>query len=729
MTFLLLKEDGTAVRKNTNELFNARPVDIESDSVVTAMIHSDEDYGDDPNIRSDYENVVAMRAANMLRRRVYDIHLSQLTSLDLTLDSIDQIIVASPHTANHPEFINTLCDWLHGGGNLWIMLDRVGIEATRQIIGAEFQAEWIDRVPLNEFQVISSMGLSENKKHKPRYFEKPVNFDHIFAEGGETYCEISGWPAIISYKVGRGRVLVSMLESAGMLQPQGPPADNPSTFGRSRPNMTSMLTDYQLVEPFATISTDFLQDRKRSPKNSKLVFASHENEIGHRVPSRGFILIILSAFCFGLGGLGAILWKLESLQNMVWVTPIVTLATAGVLIFSAHSNRTGIPDSLHETRIAQIDRSGEEAEVIGYRSLYTQNGTSTEVQSTQGGWIKLPEKPSRGNFRSFVLRDTNDWMLKKTYFQSGLYHTSYNQNLEFNDTFRATASIEDSRIKGKLKFPPDLKPTDLLMVTPRAHLFGKIDDDGNFEFDLSSQAFVKYIQANILNDRQTKHQEFYKMLLARDAQAKPQDYSLMFWSYSDLGTGMQTASDVKEKCEVLYVLPIEFQRSPPNTIVNLPRQLLPYYSSRGLNGENASNAYDRRKQQCNGNRQRTKVFLRIQLTESLLPIKSESLSMNVAIEAGERSLEVFGFQNANGAKPVETSLKKFESANGKYSIDFDNPQLLDVDENGTILVAIEIGPSKQESEGTNLTMLKIWNVEDVSFSFSGTTLPIDEFTE
>ena len=167
----------------------------ELESPVTALIVAE----DDPESRSLIE---AARLLRGLSTRIY--RLGTLPSAAWQLAEFDQVVIADASLLDDPQGTIAIRQWLHEGGRVWILLDRVAEQVLETLLGDAYDGVLLDRMTLARFQLADTRPIEIKRHGAVRTDPRPVAF--TLAEAGTAAVDfaIDGAPAALVV-LGRSR--------------------------------------------------------------------------------------------------------------------------------------------------------------------------------------------------------------------------------------------------------------------------------------------------------------------------------------------------------------------------------------------------------------------------------------------------------------------------------------------------------------------------------------------
>lgn len=267
------------------------------------------------------------------------------------LDELDQLVIAGDQLLRDPAGIETVRQWLHRGGRLWIMVDQTDPQLVDELLGDDSDLSIVDRVELNEFELeITNPSAGQTVTSEPWSSERPATLVRVVTEIDEIAYRINGWPAAAWKTVGRGEVLLTTLEPHG--------------WGIDSAAPTIALT---------SLAKRFFEPRQRPFQYRDHITPILENQIGYAIPSRSTAAIVLGAnviivLCFGVW------WMLRrTLERLAFLIPCSAVLSAAVLFWIGKQQTQSVPSTIATGQVVQSFTASPRIEVSAFHAVYSQN--------------------------------------------------------------------------------------------------------------------------------------------------------------------------------------------------------------------------------------------------------------------------------------------------------------------------------------------------------------------
>lgn len=651
---------------------------------------------------------------------------------DECLQSLDQLVIADSRVMDDQAGLAAIRRWLFGGGNLWVMLDRVDPQVLERLLGDEFFCQVVDRVGLTTVR-LETRTPDGNTAHDVRDHERPVEFVRVLTSGVETTSTIDGWPAAFWKKCGEGRVLVTTLAPSGWMRKRTAADDNPGfsgTFsGRSgqqftppapvtapNPKGEPWKSPFVPLEPMRNLATDFFQPRP-DPRLAQAVMESLVQEyVGYSIPPRWQVIVLLMGFSVLVAALGTWLWRRGRLEVLGIVSPALALSVSAVLVWLGWQQRQAIPAAMASVQFVRSLPGTDDVRVEGVAGFFSPDAGTATAQSTRGGWMMPDMTGMQGKTRRMVWTDLDEWQWENLPESSGLMHAAFQQSSEMSERLEARATFGPEGLSGRLHAPAAHDPGDSMLVTRDGRIGVELRDDGTF-LARSNAVFTpeQFLAADLLSDEQHRRQRVLLELLndpkRRDYPAEPQ---LMFWS-KPWSHGFQFAQDRQSLGSALVAVPLKLERPPTGTEVSVAAPLLPYREINGPDDSGSQGFWDYRNREWQQKSLPTATWLRFQIPRVLLPVAVQRGRLTIQVAGPVVRLEIAGHRrNQNDV----VSIKTWSDPVGTVSLDITDPEVLQAAADGGLLLRVSAGDPKLLNQATVIpdrdAKVSYWRIESLA---------------
>ncbi len=647
-----------------------------------------------------YEAVIGLRTSAGLDRRLVIIADRYLPALPEALDGLDQLVLYNDRYAEDVAAMAAIRAWLHNGGRIWIMLDRVDFEGVGRLLGAAFTCELIDHVELSDVEIASVMPRRLKGYTPSRHFEQPVRMARLVLTDIEVTHTVNGWPAAFSQRVGRGKVVFTTVGAEAWID----------RFHRSSGEWDAYhMTDFEPTIQLSELS--ILEPRERVQMRSATALPYLSEQIGYRIPSRRLVLGVLLSFCGLL--LAASLWLARGrrLEHLGWIAPIAALGAAVPLVWLGGSAKHAVPPTNGQLQLIEVSATGDRATATGSLAIYQPNGSDESIGARSGGVVDLAIAGQQSNLRRMVWQDLDHWQSQQCQLPAGLHVLPFQRSMDFPQPVRASGAFDESGLRIQLTGLRDLQ--DVVLACPGQPRMAVHGQDR--EYRTAADAILardQYLAADWLNDEQRRRQAVYRTLLdnaKRPTRWGTQPLLLGWLEPRDMDFDLPGSS--RQVGSSLWALPLSLVRPPENTRIAIPSPLVSYQAVPEPGSLGASPLYDRRKGewvQANG---AGRVWLRFSLPAEVLPIEIEEVRLTIQLAAPDRTLQIVRATPDGGHEVM------FEHSDplGKYEWNLAQPERL-ADGEGRLLLGILVGEMSRTPKRGKASR---WKIERLQLAVGG----------
>lgn len=627
---------------------------------------------------------------------------------DECLQSLDQLVIADSRVMDDQAGLAAIRRWLFGGGNLWVMLDRVDPQVLERLLGDEFFCQVVDRVGLTTVR-LETRTPDGNVARDVRDHERPVEFVRVLPSEVEIASTIDGWPAAFWKRYGEGRLLVTTLAPAGWMRKRTAADNNPGFSGtfsggsgqRFAPPAPAASPDpkgepwkspFVPLEPMRSLATDFFQPRSEPRLAQATIEPLVQEYVGYSIPPRWQVIVLLMGLSGLVATLGIWLWRRGRLEILGIVSPVLALSVSAVLVWLGWHQRQAIPAAMASVQFVRSLPGTDDVRVEGVAGFFSPNAGTATAESTRGGWMMPDMTGMQGTTRRMVWTDLDEWQWENLPESSGLMHATLQQSSEMTERLEARATFGPEGLSGRLHALAAHEPSDAMLATRDGRIGVELRDDGTF-VARSNAVFTpeQFLAADLLSDEQHRRQRVLRDLLddpkRRDYPAEPQ---LLFWS-KPWSHGFQFAQNRQSLGSALVAVPLKLQRPPTGTEVSLAAPLLPYRETVGPDDSGSHGLWDYRNREWQQKSLPTATWLRFQVPRVLLPVAVQRGRLTVQVTGPVVRLEIASQRrNQNDVVPIKT----WSDPVGTVSLDITDPEVLQVAADGGLLLRVSAGDPK-----------------------------------
>ena len=670
-------------------------------------------FGEEPEATEEVRRLVqAFNEAGGLPMIVLGLGGKFLVPIPEALDGLDYLVVAGDQLATDAAALRAVRQWLLGGRTLWVTLDRVSPHTVELLLGDVFDCQVVDRVGLTSVEIQDGKTGEPVGDEGPQEYEDPVEMVRVVTSGAEVIYRVNGWPAALLYRAGRGRVFITTLGPRGWLrrrQADEPPPLRAPYYPPWTATGALLQLAYRMVQPPSV--TPELEPHSLAPFLSE--------QIGYRILPRGTVLSTLGGFCVVVGLAALWLRRRGRAERLIWVVPLLATVAAAALVALGARSRQAVPPTVAMGQVVYVEPGMGVAEASGLMALYNQKAHRGPLGARRGGLFDPDLSGGEMRTRRMVWTDLDAWHWENVTLPPGVRMASFRQTIRLDQPVDCRARFDAEGLMGTLVPGPLGGASDPVLVLPGGGTMApRLAEDGRF---VAGPAEVlargQFIGAELLDDRQRRRQVVYGRLLTDRTLRRTDRPLLLFWA-PPLDLGFRLPEDARQTGSALVMVPLRIEPSAPGTRVRVPSACLPFRCVEGLETHRSA-AYNNQHGEWLECRTPSRVWLRFQVPQSVLPLAVEEATLTVRIEAPEREVELQAV-----AEGQARTLVRRESPMESIQVEVDEPGLLRLDADGGLILGIVVG--QQKTEGPVLTVdgkgSLPWRIEHVALELVGTVL-------
>ncbi len=424
----------------------------EHESPVTALIVAE----DDPESRSLIE---AARSLRGLSTRIY--RLGTLPSAAWQLAAFDQVVIADASLLDDPQGTIAIRQWLHGGGRVWILLDKVAEQVLETLLGDAYDGVVLDRMTLARFQLADTRPIEIKRHGAVRTDPRPVAF--TLAEAGTAAVEfaIDGAPAAWWYSAGRGAVLVTALGPRGWLPESSTPAQQSTT-------------------PLAVLAERLFTTRPPDQLPPGVLRKVASETIGYRVPSRWLVISLLAGLCLVILLAAIVLSRWAMASWIAVVAPTAAVLVTAVFLAIGVRSRQQLPATLARSQLVRVQPQTGDYVVEGGVGLFEPAAT-TEPLAGEGPPLEWEAAASDSATRRLIWVGLDRWQTGRARLPAGLSVGSDATSGTLQTDSGAEATFDAEGLRGQLELPVTAHSGDALVLSGAGPALAiAVQPDGSF---------------------------------------------------------------------------------------------------------------------------------------------------------------------------------------------------------------------------------------------------------
>lgn len=714
------------LRKAGDPLMMEHLVGVSHASVKTAtLLRQPKPTGDLEQFQVDrdsWETMMAARVSVGLEESANDMHGDFLPPWSQVLQGFDQFVVTSDRILRDSGGLNSLRGWVRDGGRLWLTLDTLSLETVQLILGDSARIELVDRVELDQYEIVTEGSADEPVITETCDLETPVTMVRAVTTAPQVTCRVNGWPAAFWVPMGEGEVLVTTLGARGW-----------------RPEFEKGHT-----KALRQLASGFFLGREPRFDVQQLQGAVQQ-QIGYSVPSRWLPLSVLGSF-WGVLLIGIIaLWRKTKLEYLSWFVPAAALVAAVTLVFVGQRNSHQVPPTIASFELVRAAPETDELIVDGLAAIYDKETRPVQWKATSR-YLLYPETQSDSEVRREVWTDNDSVETQNATSRAGSVGVaSFAGTRSWSGPLSLKASFQSTGLQGKVvlgtsqdvsaeqsaSVSADRILDPLVVSLPNMTAAARIGPDGQLTVSPDDMlAIGQYSAETLLSDEQRWRTDTLKQVFsATDNVFFPRRVSLVFWM-EEQEPSLEMPAGFARRNHSLRVVPIELQRTPTNTPFAIPASFLSVSSVAGRQGRSTS--YNSRTGEwVKGLNTPSETVLRFQLPAEVLPSQLERGKLAIRLNVPNRNLVVSVIQD--GSYQV---IRTEKDPTGLLELDLTADQL-PLDRHGAVRLAFEVTKTHEELEvaanrggaaamatgAANNSGNSTWQIDFVRLSVSGKTSP------
>jgi hypothetical protein len=478
------------------------------------------------------------------------------------------------------------------------------------------------------------------------------------------------------------------------------------------------------TESLLNLAFRFTQQESESPTLSpERLKPFVAEQVGYEIVPRQVTFGVLSAFCGVLAVAGIWLrWK-RKVGILMWASPAIAILAAGVLVMLGARSRQAVPTTVSMAQLVTMERGVEDAHATGLMAMYNQQGHDGPIGARDGGIFRPDMSGLDQQTRRMVWTDSNAWHWENLSLPAGMRTAPFERAVTIDGLVDARGAFGPDGLEGTLRAGPLEGVSDAVIALPWGrNLAVELTGDGRFTAGRGQVlAPGQFLAGRLLDDEQRRRQSVYQQLLKGAAGKDAVDRPLMLFWADPLDMQFILPRDARRFGSALVIVPFEFERTPPGTPLAIPSPFLDFQCVRGLDRQ-LSAAYSNHRREwieCNGP---TRLWLRFQVPEAVLPLTLDRANLTVKIDAPDWKVDVCVLAGRE-IMPVDSSTGPV----GPLAFEVDEPESLQLDDKGGIVIGILVGEELRAKQPIVVgdDQRSPWRISDVQLDVAGTTRSAD----
>jgi hypothetical protein len=661
---------------------------------------------------SPFDLVMTARLEHGLSRQVSHVHDQFLPPVTEGLDALDTLVIATDQGRTDAAGLAAIRRWLYGGGNLWVMLDRVDPAWLEMLLGDEFDCQVVDRVGLTSIDLTSGAGSYSMDSHHADY-ELPVDLVRVVVDDSSVVVRANGWPAAVRRQCGEGQLLVTTLGADAWAHPRTP-RDFPPPGGRQ------VQTNYAPNPPLFELIPELFSGRRPPLLSAAALEPRLREYVGYEIPSQGVVVGVLAAFCLGVAAGGLWLSKTGRLEWLGLLAPTLALAAGGVLAGIGSAQRGSVPPVTAILQFVRPIPGTDDVQMTGAAGIYATSSGTAELSGVLGGRLVPDMSGMEGTTRRMVWDDLGRWRWEFVPRSPGLRTAVFATAAPSRSRVEVRSRFDERGLVGQVLLPPALRPEDAIVATRNGRIGVDINPDGTFRADTSSVLTPEqFLGADLFGDEQHRRQQVLAELLADPATTGfPTEPTLLFWT-APWDDGFQFDPASHRTGSALVAMPLKLERPAAGTEMIIPAPMLTYREGIGPDGLNPAGLFNNRRLIWEEKSSPSSTWILIQVPQKLLPLAPSRARLTIRVSGPVGRLEIAGFRDG-AVSDVQTWVDPV----GTLTTNIEDPHFLELSANGTLALRVSGGdpdrPELTSSSPDGTGTVSYWRIESLDVELQGT---------
>jgi hypothetical protein len=699
-----------------------------------------------------FRMLTSIRRAKNLGRAMFRPKLLGIAPSSLSLDSLDQLVIADGRYSKDISLISSIRSWVMGGGRVWIMLDRTGTAFARRLLGDSLNLIELETRELSTV-AITSITRGQRLVGSQTNYDIPVRMINVLVDGVEITHEVGDIPAAFWMKYGNGDILFTTLSSEAWVRYRTHPRISKDLLAlepledlmnRFYTPSEKALTDFAVTatEKNAMVAknSDDIQtvvDKKqrlaqyRATSRVKDMDSFLKQKIGFQIVSRGHIIAVFAVFCGAIMAMGFFLHRKGRLELILAGAPVIVIVLSSYLYVVGAAKRSSLENLSGSVQFINAEHGSRNVVIRGIGAVYNVESIVGDIEVTGGGvfWPDMAELTGT-NIR-MVWTDMDQWHWEGLTMPGGTVRSyPFEKPLHLEDSMVATATLTAAGLVGSYRLPGLNNIEHAMLVSPQGERSSVELVDGKLKV-LNTELTNNELDAatTVMDDEAIRRLAFVNSLLSRDANQTvtfPSRYTLLVWS-SPLDLGFAFPGDQNKIGSALTAIPLHVENTKPATRFVVP-SIYQQYDVVSANGIGASVAYDNVKGEWvrEPHNSQHHFWIRTKVPASVLPATITKATVLMDLSAGGRPVNSVGGSFNDEGRIIPTILDTTQSPNATIEFVFDDVTYLNVDQHGYLYLGFNVGldpienetPAAMRARDSNYS----WFIRDVDISLEGKTL-------
>jgi hypothetical protein len=711
-------ENEVATRDDTGRVLHSGVLPVQLEPAITGVISSlSADARREGQTDPAYELVVAARISQRLSTRVVGLWDRNFVPDEFSLQPLHHLVVTDGRALDDPAGLAAIRRWVHGGGRLWVMLDRVSPQFLERLLGDEFQCVEVDRVGLTTVRIDPAGKKRPGGPSREIEHEQPVDFVRVLVSGADTACTVGGWPAAIWKHYGAGTVLATTLAPEGWVRSKTK-EDGRIPYGRFAP-----------LPAMEEIAKDFLTQPPAQPAVVALLEPHAVAYIGYSIPSRSLVATLLGGFVAVVCGVGTWLHRRGTLEHLGWLGPGLAVSVALVLVGVGAQNRHTIPTTAASVELVEGLPGTDDVRSRGTVALFNPESAPGTIEAIQSSRLVPDLTGLEGITKRMVWTDLDRWNWEHLSFNPGQRLAAFAESETLTRPAEARATFGPDALSGRVSGPGLPSAQDALVATRYGRMRIDLQAGGEFRVPYAGVlASEQYLASGLVSDEQNRRGQTYAQivpaLFRENDRARP---LVMFWAEPRDAVWRFDASRRLIGAS-LVALELQLERPVAGTAIRLPPPFLPFRGVVRPDGNPSSPLWDHHRLEWLEQTSPAEAWLRFQIPVELLPLKLTRAKVVIQVVGPMGKLEISSYRAREGGRREAVSLKTWHQPVGMLpALELTEPDLLGLDAEGGFILGLTAGkvdqPHEAPASGDESLKPAAWRIERLSLELSGEVTP------
>lgn len=696
-----------------------------------------------------YESALAVRAASGLDRSLVLNSDRFLPAHFQGWAAVRAMVLSGDRLQQHPAARQALREWIVRGGRLWIQGDQTSLATIERLLGAAVHLELVDRVPLNSF-AIRYAGMKGDNEPTQVVVEEPVQLKRVLVDRAEVLFTIDGWPAVIGIDLGRGRVLINLVDSRALIRPRQ---------SSDRPARNELHdTDFIAREPLRELATELRGEAPPPSVPSDLRAAVTAQQIGYVLPSRTTLAAVLGGFCavvlLAAGGLHLAGRR----EQLIWLSGGAAVLATLVLVAVGVGRHSRVAASTASMQVMQFHPQMNEWSVSGSLASYQQDLQEVQVHAIEGARMQVHSPRLAGRIRHFVWSDGDRWRLEQAVMPAGVQVFPFERYQTGTVPVTARARFAADGLSGRVDLstlaqaltaaeqtspaprqaaeaaeaaeaaasprgPADAAVLkDAVIVFPYGRpLAANLDGDGRFVAGIGDAlAENEFFNSTFIDSLQRQRRPIYQAWYDAYRRRSDDNAYLIGWSErASSGVTWGAAAAAGDE-DALVVLPLEILGTRPAMDVQIPGAAVEAVTVQADSGH--SIVFDNQTHRWNHPYTRpTRTRLRFQLPSSALPLQLKRASLFIDGNIPSRTLTIDVIDGTDAGE--RRTVYERSNASGKFTVELPPEALQRLDPEGGLTLEFIVSDVRGPADEEGGARESGWSIRETRLDVVGSTLP------